>query len=381
MKVFFVSARGDSFGGASLHVRDLSRRLMDDGHQVRIAVGGAPDMEVPQRFAEQDLDFVCIPAMGRSINPFRDGRAILRLRREMKKFAPDLVSTHASKGGALGRLACLGLKIPVLYTPHCWSFVDGFPKAKFYRAAEKFLAPLASKVIAVSEDERSFGLAQGVGEAERTQCIHNGVIDQVAAPAGREPEDSEPVKLVMVGRFEEQKDQPLLLRALAALEQLPWQLTMVGDGPLKGDCEALARELSVADRVNFVGYSSAVEGHLAAADVFTLVSNWEGFPRSILEAMRAGLPVVVSDVGGCREAVIEGVSGRVVGKGAQDELETALREVLSDAGVRRRMGQAGRRLFEERFTFEHMYRNYQNLYQSLASKSPAARISKRSIEA
>ena len=381
MRIFFVSARGDSFGGASLHVRDMARRLMDDGHEVRIAIGGATDREVPRRYAEQDLDFVCIPSMGRSINPIRDARAIRSLRREMKKFAPDLISTHASKGGALGRVACLGLKIPVLYTPHCWSFIDGFPKAKVYRKLEKYLAPLTTKIIAVSEEERDLGLAQGVGKPEGTQCIHNGVIDHSGLPGRRSGKDGGPARLVMVGRFEAQKDQPLLLRALAELQHLPWELTLVGDGPLKPASEELAAKLSISDRVDFAGYSSAVEDQLAAADVFTLVSNWEGFPRSILEAMRAGLPVVVTDVGGSREAVEEGVTGRVVRKGDLNGLIHALQEVLSDAGVRERMGHEGRRLFEQRFTFEHMYRNYEKLYQSLAKGSSRAAVRNRKIEA
>ena len=256
MRIFFISARGDSFGGASLHVRDMARRLMDDGHEARIAVGGAEDMEVPQRFAEKNLDFVCIPQMGRSINPAKDFKSIARLRKEIKAFKPDLVSTHASKAGALGRVACIGLGIPVIYTPHCWSFVDGFPNAWVYRTAEKFFAPLTSKIVAVSEDEKQFGLAKGVGNPDQTICIHNGVIDSRSKnPEANGSSKSNPVRLVMVGRFEEQKDQPLLLRSLAELKDLNWHLTMVGAGPKFDESVELASELNIADRIEFAGYS------------------------------------------------------------------------------------------------------------------------------
>ncbi len=362
MRILFVSARGDAFGGASLHVRDMARRLMDDGHQVKIAVGGTADMEVPRRFAEKNLDFDCIAEMGRSIDPAKDIRSMLKLRKIAKTFQPDLVSCHASKGGAIGRIACLGLGVPVLYTPHCWSFVDGFPKADFYQRVESMLARFTTKIIAVCEDERAFGLEKGVGTPEQTVCIHNGVID--TAPSAKTTRKGGNLQLLMVARFEAQKDHPLLIRTLARLQEFSWNLTLVGDGPTKSACVALAEELGIADRLQFIGYSSQVEEHLAQSDVFLLVSNWEGFPRSILEAMRAGLPVVASDVGGCKEAIDE-ETGRIVTKGDLDQLTAALGEILANPEKCQAMGQKGRERFEERFTFEVMYARYRKLYESL----------------
>ena len=368
MKIFFVSARGDSFGGASLHVRDMARRLMDDGHEVKIAVGGTPDMEVPKRFREKDLDFICIPSMGRSINPFKDFRAIANLRKEIKAFGPDLVSTHASKAGALGRVACMGLSVPVIYTPHCWSFVDGFPKAWVYRLAEKCLAPFTSKIITVSEDEKLFGLGEGVGKVEQTICIHNGVFDNNANQNNSSrSEDDKPVRILMVGRFEKQKDQPLLLEALADLKELNWELTLVGAGPELDRSTALADELGISSKVDFAGYSSKVEEHLKDSDIFTLITHWEGFPRSILEAMSAGLPVVASDVGGSRESVINGANGYIVPQGEKEDLASALRSLILNSKLRAKMGAESRRMFVENFTFDHMYRRYTELYESLAA--------------
>ena len=177
MRLVYVSARGDAFGGASLHVCDMARRLADDGHVVKVLIGGTPDMEVPRRLAAKGIDFECIPQMGRSINLKNDVLALRSLRRTIKEFCPDLISTHASKAGALGRIACVGLGVPVLYTPHCWSFTDGFPNAGLYLWIERLLAPLASRIITVCEQERQFGLDRSVGKAEKTLCIHNGVVD------------------------------------------------------------------------------------------------------------------------------------------------------------------------------------------------------------
>lgn len=365
MKVLFVSGRGDAFGGASLHVADMSRRLIDDGHSVRILVGGTPDMEVPRRFAEKGLDFVCIKSMGRSLNPLKDFRALRAIRKEIRKFSPDLVSTHASKGGALGRLACVGSGIPALYTPHCWSFVDGFPKARFYRFLEGGLAKMTAKIVAVCDDERQFGLDKGVGREDQTVSIHNGVIDIAGAIASKSRNADQPVRLLMVGRFENQKDQRLLLQALAEIAELPWKVTFVGDGPNKEDCVKLTKTLGIDDRVEFAGYSDQVERYFSTCDIFTLVSNWEGFPRSILEAMRAGLPVITSDVGGSREAVIDGETGRVVKKATLLDLKEALRDLVADGELRAEMGKRGRDVYLERFTFERMYQQYCQLYRSL----------------
>lgn len=367
MKILFVSARGDAFGGASRHVRDMARRLMDDGHEVRILVGGSSDMEVPRRFKERGLDYRCIVMMGRKIDPWRDLRSVAELRRQIRQFQPDLVSTHASKGGALGRLACLGLSIPVIYTPHCWSFVDGFPKARFYRRIERWMARITTKIVAVCEDERRFGLVNGIGSEENTVAIHNGVaIDSGSMLRGAEPRqgDGSP-RLLMVGRFEKQKDQSLLLHALARLADLPWSLKFVGDGPSRPACMDLVVRLGLGERVEFAGYSNCVDDHLAECDIFALISLWEGFPRSILEAMAAGLPVVASDVGGCRESVLDGKTGRLVRKGDEGELASVLRELIVDSRMRDRMGSNARRHYLTNFTFEQMYQTYRSFYESL----------------
>ena len=366
MRIAYVSGRGDAFGGASLHVCDMARRLTDDGHIVRVFVGGTPDMEVPRRLAAKNVDFECIPQMGRSINPKNDFQALRSLRRKVKQFAPDLVSTHASKAGALGRVACAGLGIPVLYTPHCWSFTDGFPNAAIYLWIERLLAPLASRIITVCEQERQFGLDRGVGKASNTICVHNGVVDLGARPAaGKERRADRPPVILMVARFEEQKDQQLLLRATADNRDLDWRLTFVGDGPRRKECEDLAQNLDIASRVTFAGYSDRVEEHLGQSDIFALITHWEGFPRSILEAMRAGLPVIVSDVGGCSESVSDGKTGRVVRHGDQQELADALRELLTNDEGREAMGELALQHYRERFTFEIMYQKYLDLYRSV----------------
>ncbi|MEX2580996.1 MAG: glycosyltransferase family 4 protein [Verrucomicrobiales bacterium] len=382
-RILFVIARGDAFGGSSLHVMDMASQLEMDGHKVKIVVGGTEDMEVPRRFAVRNLNFVCLPALRREIDPLNDLKAVRGIRACIRDFAPDMISLHASKAGTLGRLAAVGSGIPVVYTPHCWSFVDGFPKANLFRRLEKFLAPLAARIVTVCEDERKFGLARGVGRPSRTIAIHNGVKDAFGGRTKARPVPGAPVRILMVGRFEQQKNQELLIRALAKLADLDWTLTLVGEGPFRDRCRDLATEFGLDGRVDFAGYSSRVDRHLESHDLFALVTNWEGFPRSILEAMSASLPVLVSDVGGSRESVVDGKTGRLVPPSDEAALVETLRELLTDPEELWRMGQAGRQRYAERFTFETMYANYTTLYERLVPRarkprrmpfSPARRI-------
>ena len=373
--IAFVIARADAFGGSSRHVIDMAARLRRDGHRATVLIGGDPSMVVPRRLAERGVPFVCVPSLEREIRPWKDLRALRALRRELKKLRPDLISTHASKGGVLGRLAGLGLGVPVFYTPHCWSFIDGFPGARKFRWIERLMAKLSTRIIAVSEAERELGLRNKVGRADRTVTIHNGLGEiPETAPA---PAAGDTARIVMVGRFEEQKDHRLLLDALAELRDLDWRLTLVGDGPKKEECAAYTEKRGLAGKVSFPGYVSAVEDGLSAHNIFALVTNWEGFPRSILEAMRNGLPVISSDVGGCRESVLDGVNGRIVARGDRRGLVEALRELITSPERRAEMGRAGFELYRERFNFEAMYQEYLKLYASLL---PAGRLDPAALE-
>ncbi len=371
-RFLYIIARGDAFGGSTRHVCDIGARLRKDGHEVMVLVGGEPSHEVPKRLARANVPFTCIPSLGRAIHPWKDLRALVALRREIAGFSPQLISTHASKGGFLGRLASVGAGVPVFYTPHCWSFVDGFPRRNLYRRIEKWMARLASVIVTVCEEERRYGLSQGVGTAQQTITIHNGVgsLTDVSPIVGG-MSDRITVRIVMVGRFEVQKDQPLLLRALSNLLEHDWHLTLVGDGPEKDACVHAAESLGIDQRVTFAGYSSSVEKEqLGEQDLFVLATNWEGFPRSILEAMRAGLPVISSDVGGCAESVLHGINGLIVPQGDEEKLTEALERLISDRALRLQMGRRGFEFYREKYHFEAMYQAHLRLYEAVLDSLP-----------
>jgi glycosyltransferase involved in cell wall biosynthesis len=154
----------------------------------------------------------------------------------------------------------------------------------------------------------------------------------------------------MVARFGPQKDHVTLLRALAGLREHPWELDLIGGGPLMKQTESLAATLGLGGRVRFLGQRMDVDQILAQAQVFLLVSNWEGFPLSILEAMRAGLPVVASSVGGIDESVRDDETGYLVPRGDVEQLRDRIGRLLAAPALRLRLGSSGRTHYEQHFT-------------------------------
>jgi glycosyltransferase involved in cell wall biosynthesis len=162
------------------------------------------------------------------------------------------------------------------------------------------------------------------------------------------------VRIASVARLEAPKDHRTLLRALAMMRSEPWQLDLVGDGPLEREMRSLAGALGIAERVRFLGYQPDPAQVLARAQLFVLSSRSEGFPRSVLEAMRAGLPVVATEVGGVGEAVTQGVNGLLVPRGEPGALAAALSALVTDGERRRGLGAAARHAYETRFRFERL---------------------------
>jgi len=232
---------------------------------------------------------------------------------------------------------------------------------------EKRASSLSGAIICVSEYDRQLALRLGVGNESLITRIHNGVPD-VRADQRSIVKSSGPIRVVCVARLDVPKEHVLLLEAMATIDKLPWVLELIGDGPLTAVARQRARDLGIADRVMFSGLCNDVPSRLAVADVFVLASAWEGLPLSILEAMRAGLPVVASDVGGVAESVNDGVTGFLVPKGDKAVLADRLMRLLVDATLRKQMGRAGRTIYERDFAFAVMYQRTLKIYTDLLAR-------------
>ncbi|MBA3445963.1 MAG: glycosyltransferase family 4 protein [Gemmatimonadales bacterium] len=364
MRIAYVVTRSEPIGGAQVHVRDLATAVLARGHQPLVLTGGSgPYVE---SLRARGVQTFTLASLAVPISPLRDLRALQEIRDLLKTLRPDLISTHSSKAGILGRLAGRTLKVPVIFTAHGWAFTPGVPsrEAMVYRWIERLAAPLASRIITVSEFDRQLALARGIAPGDRVVTIHNGMPD--IDPELRADPSRSPVRLAMVARFERQKDHMTLFHALTGLMHDPWQLDLIGDGPLLPEAKALSQRLGLLDRIQFWGQRMDVDARLSQVQVALLITNWEGFPRSILEAMRAGLPVVASAVGGIAESVRNGETGFTVPQGDVEALRLRLKQLLDDCQLRVSMGRKARELYERAFTLGHTVDRTLAVYKEVA---------------
>lgn len=301
------------------------------------------------------------------ISPSKDLAAALEALTLIRRIRPHLLHAHSSKAGVIGRVAARVAGVKSVFTAHGWAFTEGVHPTRKHLALglERVAARLGDAVICVSYQDLDLALRYRVVKRERALVVWNGVPDTVE----RAHPGLEPPRLVMVARFSPQKDHELLLRSLAGLQDLSWTLDLLGDGPLLPRMKALARELGLENRVRFWGRRLDVATVLAEAQVFVLTSRWEGLPLTILEAMRAGLPVVASDVGGVREAVVDGLTGFLVPRGDVSHLRERLGVLLTDPKLRVQMGMAARKRYEEHFTAERMVEAVWEVYTRLLGQS------------
>jgi glycosyltransferase involved in cell wall biosynthesis len=362
VRIAYVITRLDSVGGAQVHVRDLAQRLAQQGHAVSVIAGTAVNQA--QGFLGPEIQSFQCAGLEREISPLKDLQAFGALCSVLAACKPDLVSMHSTKAGALGRLACSRLGIPCIFTAHGWAFTEGVPRVRqvVYRGVERFLESRAQRIVCVSEADRRLGCTVGMCP-ERLTVIHNGMPDVDPQWLAHPGQKNGPCRIVMIARFFEQKDHKTLLRALQRVPDV--ELDLIGDGPGQPQVEAMCRRYGLQGRVRFLGHRDDVAVDLSLANVFCLISHWEGFPRSTLEAMRAGLPCVISDVGGACEAVVEGETGFCVPRGNADAVAEKLNLLAASPSIRTAMGQAGRARYLEAFTFGRMFEQTHSLYEEV----------------
>lgn len=355
-------------GGASVHLLDLAAGLQAKNYNVHILVGGTGILQ--QRAAECNLAISSAPSLLRQIHPLKDIKAYFELKRAITAFKPDLVHLHSSKAGLLGRLACKATGVPCVFTAHGWAFTEGVSAKRrwLYRLLERLAAPLAAKIIAVSEYDKALALQNRVASASRLTLVHNGVADKSQQTGVVVHREKTEIRLIMVARFEQPKDQPRLLRVLSQLAALPWHLELVGDGPGLPGARALCQQLGIATKVTFSGACTDVPQRLAAADAFVLLSHWEGLPLTILEAMSLGLPVVASDVGGVKET-LDSNCGFLIPPADDNILLEALQRLIGSLALREAMGHAARARYLQHFTLARMIGDTEQVYQQVATKS------------
>jgi glycosyltransferase involved in cell wall biosynthesis len=347
-------------GGAQAHVLDLAMGMSE---RFEVVVGTGEEGFLTDACRELRIPVHVVPDLNREIKPVTDLLSLRVLMQLMRRTRPDIVHAHTFKAGFLGRFAAKHLQIASIYTVHMWPFGRSVPLSWRLTApaCERLAANWCDRVITVSEVGTKLAAEHRICDLSKVISIRNGIPDH---PARARLDHDADVRCVMVARFTDFKDHPLLLRAFA---QVPGKarLVLVGDGSTLPAATELTAKLGMRDRVEFLGVRSDVPELLAETDVFVLASKQETLPISILEAMRAGLPVIASDVGGVSEEVIDGETGLLVTPGSVEELQAALSKLFSNRTLRKAMGRAGRRRFEKMFLADMMINKTAALYSEV----------------
>jgi len=362
MKILLMITRGDSIGGAQVHILDLAVKLKYDKHTVTILLGSKGVFT--QLLDEKKIDYICEENLVREINIIKDTLALKNIINYIKVSNPDIIATHSSKAGILGRIAAKSCNIPVTFTAHGWAFTEGVsPKKRFlYKYIEKFIGYITSKIITVSNYDKNLALEYNIASEEKIIAIQNGMND-IEKEFFANPKKDIPT-IIMIARFQQPKDHIILIEALNKLKKLDWNLQFVGeDGGLMKDAKDLVKKYNLESRITFLGNRNDIKELLSNSQIFVLTSFWEGFPLTILEAMRANLPVIASNVGGVSEAVINNKTGFVVN--GFEELVTSLEKLIKSPELRNDFGEEGRKQFTEKFTFDIMYKKTINEYKKL----------------
>ena len=366
-RILYLITRAER-GGAQMHLLDLAMGMRDE-FDIHVATG--EEGFLTEACAERGIEAHVLPNLEREIRPLPALKALLELRQLMATLQPDLVHAHTFKAGFLGRFVAKRLKIPAIYTVHMWPFGRAVPLSWRLVApvCERFAAGWCDRIISVSELGTRDAAEFKIGQKEQVVPILNGIPDH---PLRAELDRDKPLSCAMVARFTDFKDHGVLLRAFA---RVPGEvrLKLVGDGGTMAAAQKLAEDLGIRDRVEFKGSRGDVPEILAQTDVFVLASKTETLPISILEAMRAGLPVIASDVGGVSEEVIDGETGILVEPGSVDELAAALNRILADKALRIAMGKKGRRRFEQIFIAEEMINKTSAVYRQVLEARPTGR--------
>lgn len=325
----------ECLAGGVLHVlQKLVSDQISRGAEVFIIYSRRPDTPTEDQLSEIfSLNAKRIfLEMSREISPISDCRSFKKITSLLRELAADAVHAHSSKAGFLVRAAAPFIPSRVFYTPHGYSFArtDISRRARLaYKLLEATASIGGARVLACSRSE--LNLAKSVSPFRRPILVENGVDDYVAKidfSQGCEPR----FKVVAMGRLTAQK-APAKFFALA--KKFPHlEFVWIGDGELKPDPSELTHNITITGWLD----KFSIYEQLVSSDAFCMLSEWEGLPLALLEAMMVGLPVVVSDIPGCREAVVHEGDGIVC-----PDLESASRALATLSGDRRYAREMGKR--------------------------------------
>lgn len=376
-----------NIGGPTYNATFLTRFIGDDFET--LLIGGLPEegeadsLHIPHEYGVEPR---ILEEMKRKPNFSSDREAYRKIKEIIKEFKPDIVHTHASKAGALGRRAAFSCKVPVVvHTFHGHVFHSYFSpmKTRLYKLIESRMAKKSTGIIAISDIQKEeLWKKHKICPENKIKVIPLG-FDlgkfRVDLPQKREivrakyglQEDE--VAVAIVGRLAPIKNHRFFLEAVEAL--LAKGVTkatffIVGDGELKTEIEAQGAAINdrFGKKIVFTSWIKDIAEFNAGMDVICLTSNNEGTPVSLIEAQACDVPIVTTDVGGVRDIVSEGQTGFIVPKGDLKLFTEKLALLIENEEIRRKMSQNGWNFVREKFHYTRLAADMAKYYRELLEK-------------
>ena len=348
------------------------------GDQVTLITGPGLGLEgsLEERARRGGLDLRLIEASRRAIHPWHDWRTYRELLQLLREIRPDLLHTHSSKAGIIGRAAAAKLRIPCVHTIHGAAFHYGQNPLAFglYRQLERMAAKRTDRLISVCDAMTEQYVAAKVATRDKFVTVYSGFDvapflspprppEVVRAELGLKPEH---IVIGKVARLFPLKGHEYLVRAArAVIDKCPEvRFLLVGDGILRPQLESEMRFLGLQDHFVFAGLvaPNRVPELIHAMDIVVHTSVWEGLARVLPQGLIAGKPVVGYDIDGAKEVVIPGETGYLVPPRSIPELSDALSELARDSSLRQRLGETGRARFTDQFRHETMTKQIREVY-------------------
>ncbi len=351
-----IVVHGLETGGAEMMVLHLARELDRAGHPVRVVSLHGDETDVAGLMRRAGIDVVALNKAG---GP--DPRTVLRLRAQMRDFSPTVVHTHLPVlEYVLPAARLYGRRVGIIHTVH--NLARAETRHRVLRAVNRRAFSHGVVPVALNEEVRSSICREYALPPSAVPVVGNGIdLDAFRGPQRRGLRGAG-ARLLCVARLAPAKNHALLLQTVARLRESgrDVSLTLVGDGPLRGRLEELARELGISEHVRFAGRRTDTPAFYRDCDLFVLLSDYEGMPMSIIEAMASGLPVVATRAGGVGELVDDGVNGALVEADAAAAAE-AIAAICGDPALYARLS-AGAVMTSSRYSATAMMEKYVDLY-------------------
>lgn len=381
-----------NLGGPTYNAAYLTKYLKPD-FQTLLIGGQKDDTEDSSEFILNNLGIkpIIIPEMRREISPKNDIIAYQKLKTIIKRFKPDIVHTHASKAGTLGRLAAYNLKVPViLHTFHGHVFHSYFNsyKEKAFRSIEQSLAKRSNKIIAISDKQKhELSEVYNITSSENIEVIPLG-FDLSRFQENIKEKRSEfrkkyliaddEIVISIVGRLVPVKNHSLFINAIKKLSvnsDKKLRFFIVGDGESRNTIENEAKFLSIdfvdfnkeqkKSLLTFTSWIKEVDYVYSGSEIVCLTSLNEGTPVSLIEAQASNKPIVSTNTGGIENVVIDGETGLLCENGNLNELTNNLESLINSEDLRNKLSQNGWNFVKDKFHYTRLTNDMKNLYFKL----------------